>query len=215
MKSMITSSGLATVLLALLLTPVRGENPDEIVQLLENKYRDLKSLSASFRQKYQNFEQVIEESGVLVIKKPGKMYWEYQEPNRKYFVVNGSKSWFYVPADKQVIVTNLRDDASTPLMLLLGKGDLKADFQVEEETEEKPQTLGNLMLRLVPRTPQGDFSHVLVEVNPASALISRLVVVEPIGATNEYLFTNIEQNRKVSDNTFKLQIPSDVEIVEQ
>jgi len=196
MKSMITSSGLATVLLALLLTPVRGENPDEIVQLLENKYRDLKSLSASFRQKYQNFEQVIEESGVLVIKKPGKMYWEYQEPNRKYFVVNGSKSWFYVPADKQVIVTNLRDDASTPLMLLLGKGDLKADFQVEEETEEKPQTLGNLMLRLVPRTPQGDFSHVLVEVNPASALISRLVVVEPIGATNEYLFTNIEQNRR-------------------
>ncbi len=193
----------------------KAENVDQILQLLEGKYQSLKSFSANFRQRYENAEQVLEESGVLIIQKPGKMYWEYQKPAPKYFVVNGRKSWFYVPADKQVIVTNLQDDASTPLMLLFGKGDLRSDFEVQEEKEQAPRTAGNWMLRLVPRTPQGDFSHIVLEIDPATAIISRLLVVEPIGARNEYVFSDIVENRKVSDKVFKLRLPSDVEIVEQ
>jgi len=206
-----------SLLLVLVCFPMVGkaESVDQILQLLEGKYQGLKSFSATFRQRYENEEQVLEESGILIIKKPGKMYWEYKKPAAKYFVVDGRKSWFYVPADKQVIVTNLQDDASTPLLLLLGKGDLKSDFEVLEEKEHAPRTPGNWLLRLAPRTPQGDFSHILLEVNPATAIISRLMVVEPIGARNEYVFSDIVENQKVSDKVFKLRLPSDVEVVEQ
>ncbi|RPJ55897.1 MAG: outer membrane lipoprotein carrier protein LolA, partial [Acidobacteria bacterium] len=79
-----------------------AETVDQTLQLLEGKYQSLNSFSATFRQRYENAEQVLEESGVLIIKKPGKMYWEYKKPAAKYFVVDGRKSWFYVPADKQV-----------------------------------------------------------------------------------------------------------------
>jgi outer membrane lipoprotein carrier protein len=193
----------------------RAENVDRVVRLLEGKYQSLKTFSANFSQRYENAEQVIEESGVLTIKKPGKMYWEYRKPAPKYFLVNGRKSWFYVPADKQVIVTNLQDDASTPLMLLFGEGDLRSDFEVQEEKEQAPRVAGNWMLRLVPRTPQGDFSYIVLEIDPATAIISRLTIVEPIGAHNEYVFSDIVENQKVSDKIFKLRLPSDVEIVEQ
>jgi len=193
----------------------KAENVDQVLQLLQGKYQGLKSFSATFNQRYENAEQVIEESGILMIKKPGKMYWEYKKPASKYFLVDGRKSWFYVPADKQVIVTNLQDDASTPLMLLFGKGDLRSDFEVEEEKEQAPRTPGNWLLRLVPRTPQGDFSHIVLEIDPATAIISRLTVVEPIGARNQYVFSDIVENRKVPDKVFKLRLPSDVEIVEQ
>jgi len=203
------------VLVAASLAEAKGETPDQVVQILETKYQNLKSFSASFRQRYESAEQVLEESGVLVIKKPGKMYWEYREPNRKYFVVDGRKSWFYIPADRQVIVTSLQDDVSTPLMLLFGKGNLRADFLVEEETEEKLRTPGNWLLRLVPRTPQGDFSRIVLEVNQTTAMISRLTIVEPIGARNHYVFADIVENQKFSDKVFKLKLPSNVEIVEQ
>jgi len=193
----------------------KAGNVDQVVHLLEGKYQALKSFSATFRQRYENAEQVIEESGVLIIKKPGKMYWEYQKPAPKYFLVDGRKSWFYVPADKQVIVTNLQDEASTPLMLLFGKGDLRSDFQVQGETEQAPRVPGNWLLRLVPRTPQGDFAYIVLEIDPGTSIISRLLVVEPIGARNEYVFSDIVENRKVSDRVFKLRLPSDVEIVEQ
>jgi len=192
-----------------------AETVDQTLQLLEGKYQSLNSFSATFRQRYENAEQVLEESGVLIIKKPGKMYWEYKKPAAKYFVVDGRKSWFYVPADKQVIVTSLQDDASVPLMLLFGKGELRSEFEVQEEKEESARTPGNGLLRLVPRTPQGDFSHIVLEVDPATGIISRLLVVEPIGARNEYTFSEIVENRKVSDKVFKLRLPSDVEIVEQ
>lgn len=193
----------------------RAETVDQVLHLLEGKYQALKSFSANFRQRYQNAEQVLEESGILVIKKPGKMYWEYKKPAAKYFLVDGRKSWFYVPADKQVIVTNLRDDASVPLMLLFGKGELRSDFDVQDEKEQAPRTPGNWMLRLVPRTPQGDFSYIVLEIDPATAIISRLTVVEPLGARNEYVFSEIAENQKVSDKVFKLRLPSDVEVVEQ
>jgi len=193
----------------------RAESVDQILQLLEGKYQGLKSFSASFRQRYENEEQVLEESGILMIKKPGKMYWEYRKPSTKFFVVDGRKSWFYIPADKQVIVTNLQDDASAPLLLLFGKGDLRSDFDVTEEKEQTPRTARNWLLRLAPRAPQGDFSYIVLEINPETAFISRLVVVEPIGARNEYVFSDLAENQKISDKVFKLKLPSDVEIVEQ
>lgn len=193
----------------------QAENVDQVLHLLQGKYQALQSFSATFRQRYENAEQVIEESGILIIKKPGKMYWEYQKPASKYFLVDGQKSWFYVPADKQVIVTNLRDDASTPLMLLFGKGDLRSDFEVKEEKEQVPRTAGNWLLRLIPRTPQGDFSHIVLEIDPSTSIISRLTIVEPIGARNEYVFSDIVENRKVPNKVFKLRLPSDVEVVEQ
>lgn len=214
MSKLYTISCLIILPVCLQLT-AKGETADQVLHLLEGKYQSLKSFSADFRQRYENAEQVLEESGVLMIKKPGKMYWEYKKPNPKYFVVDGRKSWFYIPSDKQVIVTNLQDDASIPLMLLFGKGDIRSEFDVEEETEHTPRTAGNWMLRLTPHTPQGDFSYIVLEIDPATSIISRLMVVEPIGARNEYFFTEIVENRKVADKVFKLRLPSNVEIIEQ
>ena len=36
------------------------------------------------------------------------MRWSYTRPEEKLFVFDGSRSWFYVPADKQVTVTRPR-----------------------------------------------------------------------------------------------------------
>jgi outer membrane lipoprotein-sorting protein len=97
----------------------------------------------------------------------------------------------------------------------LGKGDLERDFQALEEQEEKASQPGNWMLRLVPRAPQGEFEFIVLEVTPGTQQIARLIVVEPIGNRNEYRFTSIQENVKIPDRLFKLDIPPGVEVVRQ
>ena len=54
------------------------------------------------------------------------MRWDYTEPERKQFVSDGTKIYFYIPADKQVIVSPVPADAeaTTPALFLAGKGRL-------------------------------------------------------------------------------------------
>jgi outer membrane lipoprotein carrier protein len=210
-----TAQLLAVLLVLQFSSAARAETADEILRRIEQKYSTLKSLSADFRQKYQNFEQVIEESGKLTIKRPGKMYWEYQQPTQKYFVINGPKSWFYVPRDRQVLVTDIQGEASTPLLLLFGHTDLRKDFTVELDMDEPPMSPGNAVIRLIPRSPQGDFAFVLLEVSPVDSMIMRLTVVEPVGGRNDYIFDRIHVNRPVPDRVFTLKLPSNVEVIQQ
>ncbi|RPJ82759.1 MAG: outer membrane lipoprotein carrier protein LolA [Acidobacteria bacterium] len=210
----------ASLLLVMLLlqagpAPGPGSNPSSVIQAVEQKYAGLKSLSASFSQSYQNAEQRLEESGTLVLKKPGRMYWEYHKPTTKHFLVDGKKSIFYVPEDKQAIVSEIDlDDASVPLLLLFGRTGIEQNFQVSWETEEAPRSAENALVRLTPREPQGEFTHVLLEVTP-SALVHRLTVFDPIGSRNDYVFSDIRENANVPDRSFNLKLPKDVELIKE
>ena len=70
------------------------------------------------------------ERGQLIVKKPGKMRWEYLAPERKLFVSDGVKFYSYLPDDKQVIMSAVPtdDNAATPALFLAGKGNLTRDF---------------------------------------------------------------------------------------
>ena len=53
------------------------------------------------------------------------MRWEYESPEQKLFIVDGTNVWFYVPADRTASRAKVKDssDWRTPLALLTGKTD--------------------------------------------------------------------------------------------
>ena len=189
---------------------------EDLIDNLQRKYDEIESFSASFEQTMTTRGISQQESGVVMMKKPGKMYWEYQEPTEKYFVSDGEKVYFYVPQDNQVLVSHLDLAANdSPLMFLLGRGDIRRDFEVE--MEDKSAEAGEdstVTLKLVPREPQPEFSELLLTVSPATFLIHKLTVIEPIGQQREYELTNFKQNEPISDRQFELKVPSHVEIIE-
>ena len=77
-----------------------------LIERMEERTRRTTSLTAEFVQTYRSAalgrEQV--ERGTLKIKRPGRMLWEYREPERKTFLSDGKAFYFYVPAERQVIV---------------------------------------------------------------------------------------------------------------
>ena len=195
---------------------VNSETPDQLIAKLQKKYEEVESFSADFRQMFRGGNVQLQESGIILMKKPGKMYWEYRQPTPKLFVANGKQSYFYLPLDKQVIVSDLDlSSPQTPLSFLMGEGKIKEDFRVGPEAEETPLQPENLLIRLTPKQPQGTYSHVTLEIDPSNYLIRRLIVIEPIGNRNEYIMTNFQENIRISDGQFTFKVPPGVEVVSQ
>jgi outer membrane lipoprotein carrier protein len=198
--------------------PASSQQPkvDLVLERLQGNYQQIRSFSADFVQYFKGHNIDLEESGILIMKKPGRMYWEYQKPKKKLFIADGKMAYFYVPDERQVIQSELKlDRTKTPLLFLFGKGDISEDFAVAYERAEQALESGNLLLRLVPRRPQSEFSHVLLEVDPGQFLIHRLSVVELIGQRNDYVFSNFKANVKVPDRRFKFKAPKGTEVIRQ
>ena len=193
-----------------------AESPSELIGNLQKHYEQIQSFSADFEQNFQGQGIFIRESGIVKMKKPGKMYWQYQQPNKKLFIADGKKSYFYVPNDNQVIITDLDlSDAPIPLLFLIGKGDLNKDFHADFEKEEEPVGVNNILLRLTPKGSQTVVSHVTLEIDRSTYLIHRLIVTESIGSRNEYILRNMLQNRSFPDRLFVFKIPDKAEVLYQ
>ena len=104
---------LGTIVLAIagaalvLHVPAKASAEESLAEQLQRKYASIKDFSADFVHAYQGgvLKKQITERGHVLIKKPGKMRWEYVAPEEKVFVSDGVKMYSYLPQDKQVIVT--------------------------------------------------------------------------------------------------------------
>lgn len=191
-----------------------GDLTKETVSRLQVEYDRIESFQADFEQIYEDRGVTLRETGKVLMQKPGRMYWEYREPKEKHFVADGEKTFFYVPQDRQVFISHLNlEEADSPLLFLLGKGDLEAEFEVSLFEGQRLIDSENLLLELTPRQPHPEFVKLVLEVDPDSFMIQRLSVHEPLGPRNDYILRNIQRNVKIPDRAFRLSYPSDVEII--
>src|SRR6266852_8689705 len=103
-----------------------GVSPDAklFVELFESRYRAARTLQATFLERYtENGHVVRVEAGIAYFRRPGKMRWEYDVPEKNLFLVDGKTAWFYVPADHTAtrIPAKASTDWRTPLALLAGE----------------------------------------------------------------------------------------------
>src|SRR5262249_29719742 len=95
---------------------------DQLINSLQAKYNKLSSLAADFTQVYTApGERARRESGRLLLKKPGKMRWDYTSPETKLFISDGKWLYEYVPAEKYATRSSVREagDLRAPFAFLL------------------------------------------------------------------------------------------------
>ncbi|HSR70670.1 MAG TPA: signal peptidase II [Acidobacteriota bacterium] len=190
--------------------------PEDLVMQVQQRYREIEGFSARFRQVTDDRGLIQEESGLMVMKKPDKMYWEYQDPYEKYFVSDGEKSYFYDVGQQQVIVSDLDlQTQDTPLLFLLGQGSLANQFDARWAEPDPLLQEGHRVIRLTPRQAREDFEYLLMEVDPESRLIHRLAVIDPLGSRTDYLLSDLEINPDVPRRRFRFRIPKGVETIER
>lgn len=190
---------------------------DELAQVLQRRYDAIRDFSADFIHTYRGgvLRTQLTERGKVLVKKPGKMRWDYTAPERKQFVSDGVKIYSYVPEDKQVFVGSVtrEDEATTPTLFLAGKGNLIRDFTPALIDVPAGVPPGSRALKLVPRSPQRDYDWLILAVDPATLVIRGLVTVDAQGGTSSVVFTNLKENVGVSDREFAFSIPRGVDVV--
>ena len=207
----------ALVLLGLLpAIPPASPAPDihAIAQSVDLRYNHLRTLQAEFSETYRGAGVERTESGTLWLKKPGKMRWEYRSPKEKLFLSDGKDAWFYLPAERQVRRTALRelDDLRSPLAFLLGKTKLEKELQgLSLASNVTPLRVGDVVLRGVPKAIADRVSQVLIEITPEHWM-SRISVEETDGSVTEYRFRSLKEDVPIDDLRFRFNVPPGVEV---
>src|SRR5260370_8904624 len=123
---------------------------NELVARREATYRSARTLQATFLERYtENGREVRSEAGTAYFRRPGKMRWEYERPDKDLFLVDGKTAWFYVPADHTVTRVPAKEstDLRTPLALLAAETRVsRVCARVEIAEHEKPQQTENVLL---------------------------------------------------------------------
>ena len=198
-----------------LLAAVAGTAPspspaaEALARRVDARARGVRDLTARFVQSYRSgiLGREVVERGTLAIKKPGRMRWEYKEPEKKLFVSDGKQFFFYVPADRQVIVKDQAGEQGIPAFLLAGQGILE-QFEVFAE----PALPGRERLRLVPRKADQEVERIFLDVD-AEARVRAIEVWDVQGGHSRYQFEDVKENVGVPDGQFRFEIPRGVEVV--
>ena len=208
-------------------TSVRDNS--SIIRAIEARYNHASKLKATFYEQYSDGKGGgSAESGTVYFSKPGRMRWEYESPEQKLFIVDGTNVWFYVPADHTASRAKIGEssDWRTPLAFLTGKtnlGRLCRNLEIVEpksngNASENPTKPGNTVLRCVPRLDSGDAGEqirdVLLEADPEARLV-RIVIRQPGNLTTEFRFKDWEENPSVPEIKFHFIPPAGVTIVEE
>jgi len=198
-------------LLAALLAPAAPKTAAEfLARSIEERQSAAPDLVARFTQTYRSgaLGRTLVERGEVKVKRPGRMLWEYKTPEKKTFVSDGQKFYFYVPADKQVIVREQDPARSLPALLLSGKGGLLSEFDASLE----PSPPGRSRLKLIPRSPDPEIARVFLEVD-AEHRIRRIEVEDAQGSQSAFDFDDIRENLGLSDRMFRFEVPPGIEVI--
>lgn len=207
----------ATIIAAGASRPAAGETTaDELALALQRRYDSIKDFSADFVHTYQGgvLRKAVSERGRVLIKKPGKMRWDYTAPEKKLFVSDGVRFFSYLPADKQVMVSAVpRDEQATaPALFLAGKGNLTRDFAASLASVPAGSP-GGRALKLVPKSPQPDYDWLVLALDPKSLAIVGLVTMDAQGGQSAFSFTHLQENVGLADKEFAFDIPRGVDVI--
>ena len=192
-------------------------NVRALARAVDEHYNHLQSLQAEFTEIYQGSGMERVESGSLWLKKPGKMRWEYRSPEEKLFVGDGKEAWLYLPAEKQVRKSSMKnlDDLRSPLAFLLGKSKLEKELQVLSFAPDvQPWKPEDAMLRGVPRGLEDRVSQVLLEITPNHQIV-RILIHELDDSITEYRFSDLKENLELPEGKFHFSAPAGSEVVDE
>jgi outer membrane lipoprotein carrier protein len=185
----------------------------DLAKRIDEHYNRLHSLKAGFSESYEGLGMTRSEFGTMLLRKPGKMRWEYQSTHGKVFVLDGKYAWFYAPGETQVqrIPASKLDDLRSPLRFLLGHTKIESELEGLKLVGDK--TSGTFTITGIPKGQQQRIAHLALTVT-ADGIIRGIEIDELDGAKTHFEFTAEEPNPAIPDAIFHFTPPAGVPVVD-
>jgi outer membrane lipoprotein carrier protein len=191
----------------------------ELAKRIDSRYNRLQSLKADFTEQYSGLGMHRSESGTMLLRKPGRMRWNYTSTQGKVFVLDAKYAWFYTPGVPQVqrIKASELDDLRSPLRFLLGHTKIESELDrltlvPRIEIQGSVQTR-DLILTGVPKGQQKRIAKVSIAAAESGAIKS-LEIDETDGAQTVFYFSNEQTNPVLPDSEFHFTPPAGIPVVD-
>ena len=182
-----------------------------IIRKVDDHYNRLTSLRADYVEHYTGMGMDRTETGTLLLKKPGRMRWNYSTPVGKVFILDGKFAWFYTPGDAQATRLSAKklDDLRSPLRFLLGHTELHKELDNVVVINEGAAT----KITGVPKGMSQRIKLLTLTVGPNGA-IEQMNLQELDGAATDFTFSSMTENVPLPASTFSFTAPPGVAIVD-
>lgn len=211
-----------------------AELPD-IMAVVKKGYASMDDLQAEFSQKTYVAAIRREEkgSGQLSLKKRGgtaMFHFNYVRPKQQ-IISNGKSVWYYLPENRQVILTDTAKLFSggngMALSYLTGLGNLDADFIVKL-VGSTPDKKGNYLLELVPKKQNAAVAKLHLFISAATVdkagspdyrepffPISASILFDQVGNRTTIEYSRVRVNGGLANDRFSFKPPAGVEVIKQ
>ena len=179
---------------------------------INNYLNEIQSIQASFKQTiFSSENNVIDYSeGSFLLKKPGKIIWNFTAPNIKKIVVHNQKITTYDANLNQVLIVPFSDQYQSSLANILLKNDsLMSYYQISSETTNE----NVYSVVLVQKGSNDLFTRMKITV--VEMLLTKIKLWDTSGQSIDIRFDNIILNASLSDASFKFSIPKGADVFDQ
>lgn len=201
-----------------------------LVERIERWSREHPHFEARFEQRFRPriFGRERVESGRLTIRRPGRMRFDYETPEPKVFVSDGTNTWFHVPADRQVVVGAFAPEGDAeadgelppnPLDFLSGAARITDFFEAGMAADEPPGNrrgdapAGLEAIALTARQPDTGLTALTLLVEAESGRIRGIASEDFEGNRTEFRFSDFRVGDPPDDALFLFRIPPGTEVL--
>ena len=200
--------------------PTNAVPPGDVAALVgqvQKRYDDTIDLKARFSQEVTTPATGRKKlrTGLVMLKKPGRMRMDYEKPEKQMYLSTGQIMWFFQPEERQAF----KQDPKTAQLpaafaFLMGKGRLIDEFEITVTKELPYGGPGDHKLSLKPKQPQSTYKSIFFVVDPKTFLVKQSVLITATGEISSLSFTDIVVNTKVADSAFKWTPPAGIKVVD-
>jgi outer membrane lipoprotein carrier protein len=183
----------------------------QVLDRLQRHYRDTKSFTAKFNEEIAAVgAPKRQRQGTVSFRKPGRMRWEFETPEKETIVSDGETLYSYDPDLNQVVETPLKQalKSSSATSFLLGIGNINRDFKAAFANPASPNGLINLILD----AKTGGYK-IEVGLDPKTYNLMTLTLTDQLGDVTKIDFSDIQDNVELADSMFEFKAPVGADIV--
>jgi outer membrane lipoprotein carrier protein len=191
--------------------PPAAKDLKQVLDRLQRHYRDTHSFTAKFNEEIETVgAPKRQRQGTVSFRKPGRMRWEFETPEKQTIVSDGETLYSYDPDLNQVVETPLKKalKSSSATSFLLGIGNINRDFTAAFASPPAPNGLVDLILD----AKTGGYK-IEVGLDPKTYNLMTLTLTDQLGDVTKIDFSDIHDNVQLPDSTFAFNAPAGADIV--
>jgi len=172
----------------------------------------INTLKAGFKQTiFSSSNEAIDYSeGLIWLKKPEQILWEFQRPNIKKIILNGESLSIYDANLNQLLIVPYTDQYQSSLAsILINNNNLEAFYEIHSKINDGEFYTVTLFQK------KNDSLFTKIEITISEMLIHKIKLWDSSGQSISIVLENVKMNISLLDSLFKFIPPKGVDIFDQ